>query len=353
MREEQKTALVRFLRSRSTTNKMAGVIANMIRENRSVDAVAVPEQYRDHMLGLFQQIEFDHVLFRIGDDLILCYPHEDREKYMDIREEILSEGPRPVYAGFDYSDMRSAVDMMKAIPLNYRVSKQGEFHFSISVANREEEEMQQIIDMVQSENHSPEGEKIRIYQNALFEHAVNQIATAMAIQGTVLMGSEHGQAYMVLEQDGATVVDINGRKEFISRSKNDFEKEIMKKALTTLKCDMFPLKECHGDLAISLSKRMSNMSLKNALNEMQLTEIPHISELDGVWEKSGNRNPEAFGVVQRAAYFHSQIIDNLEVVHPSDKSFERYRDLHQRNVEAARNFSVSREERSYGEERIT
>lgn len=342
MYQLQKDALVRFLRSRAEINKMSGALANMIKDDRGVDAALIPEKHFEHMADLSDKTGLIHAMFKIGESIVLCYPSEEREKYMEIREEVLSGGKRLLYSDLSYSEMKAAVDMIKAASFNFHVKLQTNGKFEILGQNSDKEEMDQIISMVNKEKCSDSGKQVELYRDTVFAHAINQISYALASSVPVVIGSENGSATLLLSPKGALLTDDKGKQQFFPRDKDDFEKLFTKSILKDLGGDRAPIKIFGGKLAEKLSENMPSMTLKDALKELCMERIPSIEKLEAIPDKIKTRHLEAYAVAERASCFCTQKVMEVEKCRPKPEVMKEYRDLHKGHIEAARTLRVDK-----------
>lgn len=336
MYQSQKEALTRFLRSRAEVDKMSGVLANMIKEDRNVDAVLIPEEYTRHINELSNKTGLMHSMFKIGDTFVLCYPKEEREKYMEIREESLAGGKRLLYPDLSYAEMKSALDMMKAAKIDFHVNLQTNGRFEIMSNKDCKEEMDQIIDQVNAEKSSYIGKKVYIYRDTVFAHAVNQTSYALMSSFPAILGNENGTACISLTDQEALITNTKGEQRHLLRESGEFEKEFTKAVLEDLGGDRIPIKVFFGAAAERLSSNFPPMTLKSALEELNINKIPSIDKLEHIPEEIRIQHPEAYAVVERASCFCTQKVEEVEKCRPKPEEMREYADMHKQHIKLSK-----------------
>ena len=113
----------RYLKARQSISKNAGVLADYIENKKNVDAVELDMKNLDSSKNILSNLsDMTFYLMEINEHLILIFPEEEREKYMNIQLELMSGDVIDEYRRFTYSEANAAKDFLQAANVTYRSS---------------------------------------------------------------------------------------------------------------------------------------------------------------------------------------------------------------------------------------
>lgn len=279
----------RFLRSRAGTDANAGVLAALIEGGREIDAVVLETEKLKAQEQILNFSKLPYYLLDIAGHPVLIYPNEEREKYLDIRDD-LRFGDSALYAGFTYAELEAVKDYMDASGADYKSSMDGGTRMSVLVAKKDKGYMDAVLGKLRKEIGSSIGERYLSVKNQCWANTVSQVSKALAADMAYL-GSDGGQDGIWIDQEAAYVVTAQG-SEVIPRSGPDFEGEVTRKALDALRGKDSPIKAFFGDdmegMAYGVKGAQKAMRRSEALRVLGFLEVPTPRELAAIAESEIN-----------------------------------------------------------------
>lgn len=353
--------ICRYLKSREDVNENAALLATLIEAKRNIDAVVLDMDKIDNTKQILNCSDLSYCLISINDSLVLIYPNEQREQYMDIQPYISMGEELSQFSGFTYSEAAACKDFLEAAGIKYSssadIQHKGKIKFLIP--KKDENIINEAIQNISQEEQTNEGRKHFILTNLLWSHTMNQASKAINYSetGIAFIGSEGGTSGIRLDERGATVTypkktAEDDKKQFISRSDKEFEKKVIKIMTDDLNSLSAPLKAVYGDFAEILTEDMPDtaISKQEALDIFQLEKIPDLQTIGKMIEEKDNydkRQREALSTIARMAICRPQKVEGIQEYKMTKQEKQNYNEMHNENI---KKFSEYRGEK-YEEER--
>lgn len=321
--------ICRFLRSRAETDENAKILATLMENGRGIDAVVLDSRKLEAQENILDFSKLSYYLVKVGEQPLLLYPYEEREKYLGIKDRLrFGDGER--YAGFSFSEMEAIKDYLDASGTDCQFSMGDGIRMEILVSKKDRAHMDKAIRRLQTEIASPEGLHYLTTKNQCWANTVSQVSKALGAD-MAYIGSDGGQDGIWIDQKGASVITTQG-SEFIPRHTNKFDETVINQALTALHGSDTPIKAFFGKDMEWMSYGMGtsqNKALKRseALSVLGVQESPGLGELKVAMETADNEREKiaakTLAVMEVCRAMH---VEGIEKLSRSEK--EAYRKMH-------------------------
>lgn len=342
--------LYRYFKARQEVNENghAETLAQCIHYNRGVDAVVLDMKDK----GLAQKIlketdindAFDSWLLDIAGNLVLIYPREQREKYMEIQPHLVLGEKLVQYGGFSHSEAKGMIDFLKEAGVDYKQSIGEDGRISFLLAENKEYIFKNAMDTIKQEETTEVGKKHFVSQNLYWRYAINQASKALNHDGVVFLGSEAGTRGIRVDKNGAISMNPLKKGRFIPKNDPDYERKVLSEILNTMNGKEFPVKVFYGELADVMSKDMTRKSLREsplmlkkreALDILNLSDIPSVDEIGKMvnnLEDYGDRERKAIYSLMRMRVCRDYKIEDIQAYKMSKKDKQDYKQMHEQHI---------------------
>lgn len=322
--------IYRFLRSRAETDANAKLLATLMENGRGIDAVVLDNRKLKSQEQVLDFSRLSYYLVKVGEQPLLLYPYEEREKYLDIKDRLrFGDGVR--YAGFSFSEMEAIRDYLAASGADYQVSMGDGVRMEILVSKKDSVYMDSAIRRLQMEASRPEGLHYLTTKNQCWANTVSQVSKAIGTDMAYL-GSDGGQDGIWIDKHGASVVTTQG-SEFIPRGAEGFGETVVRNALTMLHGSDTPIKAFFGKDMEWMSYGMGKgagkaLKRSEALSILGIKTSPGIETLTQVMETAKTKNEKlaakTLAVMEVCRTMH---VDGIEKLSRKDK--QTYQKMHE------------------------
>lgn len=339
--------MYRYLKSRESINENAALLAALIESKRDIDAVVLDMDKLDSTKQILNCTDLSYCLVNVNNNLVLIYPNEQREQYMNIQPYLVMGEELSEFGGFTYSEAAACREFLESADIKYSTSydmqHDGKIKFIIS--KKDEQIMNQAIETISQEEQTDEGRKHFILTNLLWSHTMNQASKAINYSktGTAFIGSEGGTSGIRFDEKGATVIypkktADKDKKRFISRSDKEFEKKVIKIMTDDLNGLSAPLKAVYGDFADILTEDMPKtvITKQEALNTFKLTSIPDLETIGKMIEekdKYDKKQRESLAAIARMAICRPQKVEGIQEYKMTKQEKQDYNTIHNENID--------------------
>ena len=350
--------IYRYLKAREKINDTYGALAAIIEANKDenvisgIDAVEIDKPDVKRTQSLLDYTSLNSCFLNIDDRFILLYPAIEHEKYMQI-QPFLAYGDKLIeYPGMTYSEASEMKEFMDVAGVKYKSKIDSDGKVGFIVAKDDEEMTKEMIKAISEEQSTEEGYKYFVSKNICWANAINQASIAISGSFTTYIGKEGGSGGIVIREDGAVLMTPNKPGEFIPRSDKDFKEKVINAVLQDLNGENTPVKAFFGDFADIISNDMKKhdidkpaLTLKNALEILQLDSLPSVDELDEMFDNIDEHEADekrAFYAIARMVMCRNQKLDGFDEYKLSKAEKSTYSALHQKYVDKFTNAELVR-----------
>lgn len=327
----------RYLKSRDIIDENAGILASLIEAGRGIDAVELDADNLEDAKGILGYSDLSYCLVNVDGHLLLLYPTEQRDMYMDIQPQLELGRRYSEIQGFTYSEATAARDFFRAAEVPYRTTIDEDGSITFAVSEKNQRFAQNVADAVMRE--VEEDREYFISRNICWQHAVNQASRAITSDGVSYIGSEGGSSGIRIDGEGALISPARKEARFIPRADRDFNRKVLSAILNDLDGYRKPVKVFYGDFAKlmteDMSVRSSAMSKNEALDILGLDGIPDIEGCADLYDELDTYSKEeekAFYTLLRMSMCRSQKLDEIREHKIGKREEEKYQSLHLDNL---------------------
>lgn len=337
----------RFFDERADVDQNAQLLSQYIEFQRDIDAVVlkdtIDERNVNNVNMLLESSDMSYCLLNINNHLVLIYPNEQRELFMNMQNELSFGDDIVQYEGFSYSESLAMKDFLNAANIKYIASTDNEGRIKFMASKQDEAALDKAMSNIQDE--IPGNENYFKSKNICWAHTINQASNVINYDGgPVFVGREGGTGGIKLDTDGAIVMTTKGSR-FISRMSKDFDRKVVNAMLNDIDGAGAPVKVFYGDIVDLIAGDMTRrgvkenakvMPKKQALEVLNLDTMPDFDGMDELFNNSDDYTPEQ----QSACYSLSRMVicremrlDDIEEYRVSKADKQRYMQEHTQNVE--------------------
>ena len=346
--------ICRYLRAREDINATYGILADMIEADpNQIDAVEIEKKDLPTAQFLLKNsTELDFCFLNIDNHFILFYPNEQREQYMNLQPFLVYGKELIIYGGLTYSEALEVKEFMDVAGIHYKSETTEDGKIKFIVSKEDAAIAKEMIEALDEEEHTEEGKKYFQSKNICWAHALRQASIAINgnEKGTTFIGTEGGTGGLAVREDGAVLI-TQGKQKYIARSDIQFANQMIHAILYDLNGVNAPVKAFHGDVAELLTRGMSKedmykpvFTLKQALEALQLSEIPAISELDKMinhLDEYSEQEKYAFYAIARMAMCRKQTLEAFQEYKLTKKDKNSFLSMHQEFVDKFASLNAS------------
>ena len=139
----------------------------------------------------------------VAGNLVLVYPREQREKYMEIQPHLVLGEKLVQYGGFSHSEAQAMKDFLKEADVDYKQSTGDDGRVGFLIAESKDHMFKNAMEVIKQEEATDIGEKHFVSQNLYWRYAISQASKALNYDGVVFIGSEAGMRGIRLDKNGA------------------------------------------------------------------------------------------------------------------------------------------------------
>lgn len=343
--------ICRYLKARQDINENAGILADYIENQKNIDAVVLDMDKLEtskRILNGFSDMTF--CLVNVNNHLILMFPEEERQKYMDIKLELMSGDVIDEYKKFTYSEANAAKDFLQAANVMYRSTIDSDGRIKFLVPRQYAYVMDQAMKTIREEVQTKIGADYYNAQNVCYMNAINQLSQAIDYDGVSFIGKEGGTDGVRIDDKGAVYINTKGTGRFISRNSSKFEHELLKLILNDLNGTNSPVKAFYGEFAEEITKGMTKENIKThaltknqALEILGLDDIPDIDHIGKMINDIDDYNEERRGALRtliRMRLCRDQKLKDLQEYKQNKQDKTEYLKIHSENINKFRNFDI-------------
>lgn len=352
----------RYLKARQSISKNAGVLADYIENKKNIDAVELDMKNLDSSKNILSNLsDMTFYLMEINEHLILIFPEEEREKYMNIQLELMSGDVIDEYRKFTYSEANAAKDFLQAADVTYRSSIDSDGRIKFMVPRKYSDVMENAIRTIQDEVKTKEGMDYYNVQNICYMNAIHQLSQAVSYDGVSFIGKEGGTDGVRIDNECAIYANTKGTGKIIFRDSPQFEQELQKIVLNELNGTTSPVKAFYGDFAEEITKDITKksakepaMTKKDVLSILALNDIPDIEAIGKMIndiDKYDDEKKRAVRVLVRMSVCRMQKQKDLQKYKQRKPDRDRYLNIHSDNIKKFEHFDVYRQNRRETDER--
>lgn len=343
--------ICRYLKARQGINENAGVLADYIENQKNIDAVVLDMDKLEaskRILNGFSDMTF--CLVNVNNHLILMFPEEERQKYMDIQLELMSGDVIDEYKKFTYSEATAAKDFLQAANVTYQSTIDGDGRIKFLVPRQYAYIMEQAMNTIREEVQTKVGKDYYNAQNVCYMNAINQLSQAINYDGVSFIGKEGGTDGVRIDDKGAVYINTKGTGRFISRNSSRFEHELLKLILNDLNGINSPVKAFYGEFAEEITKGMTKESIKTpaltknkSLDILRLDSMPDIEHIGKMINDIDNYDEEKRGALRaiiRMRLCRDQKLKDLQEYKQSKQDKTEYLNIHSENVDKFKSFDM-------------
>lgn len=330
----------RYLKAREAINENADILAVLIEAGRDIDAVELDMDKKDMVKQILDYSDITYCLLNINNHLVLLYPNEQREQYMNIQTQLVFGGPLVEFSGFSYSEAAAVKDFLQAAKTQYSITTNSVGNIQFCLSAVDEPIMDEAIKTLQCEVQNEAGQKYLLSKNISWAHAISQASSAISYSGPVFIGREGGTGGMRLDKDGAVVMTPNSPGRFIPRGDPDFEGKVINVIMNDLNGQSSPIKVVYGSFVDKITYGMSKQDIQKtaltkneALKILGLSNIPDMDQLEKMFNNDYNdTQKEAFYAVMRMSLCRAIKLKDIQKYKMSKTEKIEYEQLHRANI---------------------
>lgn len=355
--------LYRYFKARQEVNENghSETLAQCIHYDRGVDAVVLDMKDK----GLAQKIlketdindAFDSWLLDIAGNLVLIYPREQREKYMEIQPHLVLGEKLVQYGGFSHSEAQAMKDFLKEAGVDYKQSVENDGRIGFLLAENKEYVFKNAIEALKQEENTEIGTKFLISRNLYWRYAIDQASKALNYDGVVFVGSEAGTRGIRIDKNGAISMNPLKKGRFIPKNDPNYERKVLNEILNTMNGKEFLVKVFYGELADVMSQDMTRKSLREstlmfkkneALGVLGLSNIPSVDKIGEMVNHLDDYNDDekkAIYAIMRMRVCRDYKIEDIQAYKMSKQEKLEYKQMHEQYIKQfAKGYTYSREE---------
>lgn len=357
---EQTDIIYRFLKSREYVDKNAGVLAEVIINGRNVDAVVLESNdYKTAKNLLENYSDITYGIIEVNGNILLLYPEEERDKYMNLRDMIILGGDIAEFSRFSYSEAKALTDYLKEGNIDYIISSNAK-RISIIVSRQDKDDVNDAINHVIDELRTEEGQKYFTAINMCFKHAINCAVTGFSYNGPVFIGREGGSGGVKLDKDIAILIPPKGKCKMISKYDRHFEDTVINFILNDLNGLETPVKQFFGDFADLITEDITNgnydsMPASEAAKILGVNGVPSIEQVASLLQeheseyKRNEQKNHAIHTLMRMSACRSLKIEDIKDIGLKKEDKKAYKCLHEKNIRAFTGHDIKDKERGSNE----
>lgn len=342
--------LYRYFKARQEVNENghAETLAQCIHYNRGVDAVVLDMKDKELAQNILKETDvndaFDSWLLDIAGNLVLVYPREQREKYMEIQPHLVLGEKLVQYGGFSHSEAQAMKDFLKEAGVDYKQTVGDGGRIGFLFAENKEYIFKNAMETIKREETTDVGEKHFISQNLYWRYAINQASKALNYDGVVFVGSEAGTRGIRIDKNGAISMNPLKKGRFIPKNDPNYERKVLNEILNTTNGKEFPVKIFYGELADMMSQDMTRKSLREsplmlkkreALDILALASIPSVDEIGKMVnhiEDYGDSERKAIYSLMRMRVCRDCKIEDIQTYKMSKQDKQDYKQMHEQHI---------------------
>lgn len=336
----KENVVCRFLKSRAEIDKNAGALAMLIEADRGIDAVELDMNKMDSQKQILAVSDLSYCLLNINNHLILLYPGDEREKYMNIKDELQFNGQIMKYSGVTYAEADSIKDFLMQAGVKYKIHSDSDRHIHFLISKEDSKVMDRAVNAVRKEIESEPGKKYLMGKNLCWANAITQVSKALSGSEPSYIGTEGGTNGISINEDGAVVMRTQGNGEFISKLDPNFKQKVQDIVINEFKGGTTPIKAIYGDYAKEITYGMSQydirkkaMTKNEAMNELNLNSFPSIESLSKMTEQDlEGKKKEALYALIRMSLCRSIKLEGFDELKMSKSEKIAYENMHQSNL---------------------
>ena len=333
-----KEIINRYLIAREEVNENASALAGLLKAGRGIDAIEIEKDKLNMAKMLFQYSKIAYCMAEINGHLIIMYPEEQREKYMDIMPRLAFGGPMVEYAGFSYSEAKTVFEGLNQAEIQYQTSFDENGKTRFLIAEKDEHAIQDIIQLIKEEESTELGKKYYISSNICWLHALNQISHVMNYNGVSFIGSEGGSSGIRIDEQGATVMSPQHECVYLRKTDTRFEQKLIDTVMNELNGKELPVKAFYGNAAEIVSKDIKREFLPKCLmskkEAMEILNIKNITDINNInIQDITAKQQEAMDVLIRMTMCRKQQMEEFHEFKLSKEEKHQYLKMHMNNMQ--------------------
>ncbi len=304
-----------------------------------LDAVRFDMKDSDFLQDILPYSGLIYYLANVNNNLILIYPNEQRQKYVEIQPLIDFKDDIAEFAGFSYAEALAAKDFLQAADVQYTVNTNNDGQVKFSIPKCKEPVMESVIKAILSEEQTSEGRQYFESKNLYWLRTIDQAKKIITSNRPHFIGSEGGSKWMYVNRNAACIFDGTNLAH-IARDDYDFKRTVMTSMLYELGGERAAIKVFSDDLAEMMFGNgiVSDITKNEALDVLGLSAIPDISRNADVvseWLDKKDKNKketESFYTIFRMSACRSISNDDVKSYKMTKKCKEFYKQMHEKNI---------------------